>query len=168
MPTFKKVGDLQINQDMDFQQKEWSFERWGWIVMTVLAVLALLGLFGQGLLSNTTAENETIQVKYGRFERLLAPAQYEIEIDPQQASNGELKLQVNRKLLSFYKIEKITPEPESEEITPEQIIYAFQFQQGNEPLKVTFDLQGNLTGIPQGEIGIENGPSVEISQFIYP
>ncbi len=73
----KKVGSLEVDEDMQFQRKEWTVEHWSWIGMAIIAIAALLGLFGQGILSKTTVENGPIQVEYGRFERLLAPIQLE-------------------------------------------------------------------------------------------
>jgi hypothetical protein len=168
MADIKSVGDLEINQDLRFQKKEWAFERWGWIIMVILVIAGLLGLFGQGPLSTTTAKNGTLQVEYERFGRELAPAQFQVQVDPQQANSGEVKLQVERDLLSFYTVDKIIPEPDSTELSPEQVTYIFKTAPRQGPLEVTFDFQGDQTGIAQGKIGVEDGPAVDISQVIYP
>jgi hypothetical protein len=168
MSQLKKVGDLEINQDLKFRKKEEKAERSGWIAMLAIGLLAMLGLFGRGLLSNATAANWTLQVKYGRFERMLAPAQFLIQVEPEQAGSGELKLQVGRDLLSFYKIERITPDPDSEELSPDQVTYTFKVNPGEQPLKFTFNLQSNKIGITRGRIGVQDGPAVEITQLIYP
>ena len=52
----KRVGDLEINEDLRFQRRMWAVQRVGWIVtaLVVLAALAaLLGLLGPGLLSTS-------------------------------------------------------------------------------------------------------------------
>lgn len=48
MASVQCVGDLGINQELDFQYYSWAVERVGWgrIVLTVLA--ALLGCLAQG------------------------------------------------------------------------------------------------------------------------
>lgn len=168
MADIKSEGDLEINQDLRFQRKEWVFERWGWIAMVMLAIAALLGLFGDGLLSNATAKNEVLQVQYGRFEREFAPAHIEIQFDSQKANNEGVKLQVDRELLSFYNVEQITPEPDSTVLFPDHVTYIFKIAPGSGPFQVTFELQGNQIGIARGKIGVENGPVVDISQFMYP
>jgi hypothetical protein len=168
MSSLKKVGDLQIDQDLKFQKKEWSVERAGWLVMLVIVVLAVFGLFGQGPLSNTTIENESLQVKYGRFERLLAPVQIHVQVDAQQAASGEVKLQVDQGILSHYEVEKIVPEPDSVELAPEQVTYTFKTSPGEQPLEINFYLQANQLGTPNGKIGLVGGPMLDITQLIYP
>jgi hypothetical protein len=42
----KRIGDVEINQDLDFQRRCWTVQRIGWIVMAVLVLSALLGVFG--------------------------------------------------------------------------------------------------------------------------
>ena len=71
MADLKIVGELQIDEDMDFQHKEWIAERWGWRIMALVLLAGLLGLFGQGPLSDKTVQSGSLLVQYGRFERLF-------------------------------------------------------------------------------------------------
>ena len=41
-------GDLEIDEDLPFQRREWFAERVAWAVMALLIAAALLGLFGTG------------------------------------------------------------------------------------------------------------------------
>lgn len=42
MPNLKRVGDLEINQDLDYQQRAWVIQRIAWVV---IALVTLAGLF---------------------------------------------------------------------------------------------------------------------------
>jgi hypothetical protein len=44
----ERVGDLEVNQDLDFQRHVWWFQRIGLVGMALVVVAALLGLFGGG------------------------------------------------------------------------------------------------------------------------
>jgi hypothetical protein len=48
MPDVHRVGDLELEQDVQYQQRSWAFERIGWIAMSLIAIAALLGLTGSG------------------------------------------------------------------------------------------------------------------------
>jgi hypothetical protein len=168
VPEIGKVGDLEIDQDLDFQQKEWSVERWGWVLMALLAIAGLLGLFGQGPLSRKSAANGPVKVEYGRFERLLAPVEWNLELDQQMLKNGEARVRVDKSLLNQYNIQRIEPQPESEEVAPDHVIFVFQVPQGGKGITINFNLQPIKLGPASGQVGQENGPMLPVNQFIYP
>lgn len=168
MSQLKRVGDLEIDQDLDFQRKEWVVERWSWILMLLIVFAGLLGLFGQGPLSSTTVGDDPLKVHYGRFERLSAPTQMNIQVSPTAASNGEVRLRVDQSVMTLYNIQRIIPEPASTELSSGYITYVFKTGLGDQPFQIVFDLEPSKLGMPKGAIGLENGPSVNISQFIYP
>ena len=168
MSSPKKVNDLEISEDMDFQRKEWSVERWGWIFMLVVIIAALLGLFGQGPLSSASAESGALRVRYNRFERLLAPTQLTVRLNQDNAQNGEIRLHIDQALIQAYTVENLFPEPDRVEASPNQYIYVFKTAQGGQPPDIVFNLQPSRMGPVSGQVGLENGPAVRLSQFIYP
>jgi hypothetical protein len=72
--NLQRHGDLEIPEDLPFQRREWVAERVAWAVMALLIAGALLGFFGTGPLSRTTAGDEAgpLWLEYERFARLLA------------------------------------------------------------------------------------------------
>ena len=168
MPKSKQVGDLQIDDDMDFQRKEWQVERIAWVVMALLALAGLLGLFGDGPLAKTRAVNGPLQVEYHRFERLLSPAQMVVQVDPEAVQNEEVRLVIGRDLMESLEVSAIAPEPERMELTPESLVYVFNVSEATAPIRITFDMETAKAGSHNGNIALENGTSVNISQFIYP
>ena len=71
MPEQKQNDRLQINEDIEFQKKEWNWARLGWVLMLIIALAGLLGLFGQGPLSKSTARAGGIEVEYERCAQFL-------------------------------------------------------------------------------------------------
>ncbi|HPO58399.1 MAG TPA: hypothetical protein PLV53_06100 [Anaerolineaceae bacterium] len=51
MTKEENFSGLQVDQDMPFQEKEWTAERAGWIIGLLLLLAGLAGLFGGGPLS---------------------------------------------------------------------------------------------------------------------
>lgn len=43
-----------IKEDMAFQRATWRAQRIGWLILWLIVVLALLGLFSDGLLSTSS------------------------------------------------------------------------------------------------------------------
>jgi hypothetical protein len=168
MSEMKRTGDLEIHQDLKFQKKEWNFERIGWVGMLAIALAALLGVFGEGLLSNRSVKNGLLGASYGRFERILSVTEIKVLADAQLASDGELRLSVGRNLLSFYNVWNITPQPDQSELSPDHITYVFITGQDQGALEISFNLQGSRTGIARGEIAVEDGPAIYVTQLIYP
>jgi len=168
MAKAKQVDDLQIDDDMDFQRKEWRVERIGWVAMALLALAGLLGLFGDGPLAKAKAVNGPLQVEYHRFERLLSPTQMVVQVDPEAVQNEEVRLVMGRNLMEALKVSAIAPQPERMELTPDSLVYIFKVSEASAPVRVTFDMETAKAGSHSGDIALENGASVNISQFIYP
>jgi hypothetical protein len=164
----QKFNDLEIDHDMDFQRKEWSVERWGWVFMALLAIAGLLGLFGQGPLSQTTVENGPVQIEYGRFERLLAPVQWNIQLNQEAVKNGEARVRVDESLLNQYDILHISPQPDREDLSPDYITFVFKSPQPGQKMSINFNLESTKPGKVSGQVGLENGPMLILNQFIYP
>ena len=67
--------ELEFEQDLSFQRREWSIQRAGWLVMATIVIAGLIGLFGAGPLSSANAEAGPLQLQYSRFERRHAPSE---------------------------------------------------------------------------------------------
>jgi hypothetical protein len=168
MSELKRVGDLEITQDLDFQQKEWKVERIGWVIIALFILAGFIGLFGQGPLSGTKSENGPVSVRYQRIERWMAISSHQIWVQPEGVSSNELRLLVSRNLLEAFRIHWITPEPDRVEFLDDALIYVFTVASANQPLLVTFHHQTERPGYFRGYIGIEDGELVEVSHFIFP
>ena len=71
----EKHDTASIEEDLDFQRSSWKVQRVAWIVMLGISVSALLGLFGEGPLSNAHvgSEQSGLQIDYERFVRQESP-----------------------------------------------------------------------------------------------
>jgi len=83
----KRIGDLDINQDLAFQRRSWSLQRIGWGLIALVLIAALLGLFGHGPLSEATTDDPSLPIRlaYERFGRFGSPLVLRIRVEPAAA-----------------------------------------------------------------------------------
>ena len=166
----QRIGDLEINQDLNFEKRSWKVERVAWVVAALILVAALLGFLGPGLLGKATAASpdKSISLDYYRMERFQAPAEWRLQIDGKLAKQGELRLWVHRRFLEVIGNLQIAPEPESVEIQDERFVYAFKAVKAPPIIKIFFRFEPNKIGKTPAHVGVVDGPAVEFSQFYLP
>ena len=165
----KKIGTIEIDQDLDFQRRSWRVQRASWLLMVFIVIAALLGVFGGGFLSKTTAgETATLAVEYDRFIRSSSPARIAVTIGAAAAASQSLDLWLDRRWLSGNKVNSIVPEPDSTTIAPDRVTYHFSAHSGRVPSTVEFDLETRVFGSIRGRAGVVGGKEVSFTQFSYP
>jgi hypothetical protein len=95
---------------MGVQRRDWRMERTAWLGMALVLVLALLGLFSRGPLSDAvaTGAGENPVITYDRFVRSHAPTRFEIA----GSFGGEsLELRLGQGFLVAYEVRAIQPQP---------------------------------------------------------
>jgi len=166
----QKIGDLEINQDLNFERRSWKVERVAWAIAALVLLAALLGFLGPGPLGKVTAASpdKSISLDYYRMERHQAPAEWRLQIDGKLAKQGELRLWVHRRLVEVTGTLQIDPAPESVEIQDERFVYAFKAVKPPPIIKVFFRFEPNKIGKTLARLGVVDGPAVEFSQFYLP
>src|SRR4051794_40698086 len=101
MSPVPRVRDLEIEQDLAYQRREWAFERVGWLLLGLLLLAALVGLLGRGPLSNTTAGDPggPLRVEYQRFLRHRSTSTLRVHLGPNAARGNEAHLWLDREYL---------------------------------------------------------------------
>jgi len=102
---------LPVPEDMLFQQRVWAAERIGWVVLTIAVLAGLLGVFSDGLASGATVASGdgALQVRYERFERKTARAQFTIRV--LRAPSQQMHLRLRSGFIESYVIESLYPQP---------------------------------------------------------
>ena len=169
-PDIVRVGDLELDQDTDFDRKQWRFERAGWAVIALIVVVASLGVFSVGPLAPASAGSAQsgLQVRYSRFARKMAPTMLEITLGEKAGKNGKARVWISRDYIERFEVLHVTPDPASVEAGGHRIIYEFDVSKPPETTGVTFHLRSETAGIFDAEAGLEDGPTVPIRQTLYP
>jgi hypothetical protein len=163
----KQVGSLQIDQDLEYQRREWVFERVGWIIVALLLLAGLLGVFGGGPLSRDEITAGPLTLEYDRLARERAPAELQIETDAGAATDGQLALWLNRAFLDKVDVVSVIPEPVEMTMALDRVTYHFAVP-ADQPATIVFQLQPEEPGNVAGRLGLVDGEAVAFTQFIYP
>jgi hypothetical protein len=166
----KKIGDLEIDEDIEWERKEWTAERIGWVLMALFVAAALLGLFGRGPLSSRTAGTEggPLRVEYQRFIRFNSPQELHLFVDPQSVQNGELRLVIAGDFPTANTHIDISPDPESVELSSGRMVYVWQVTEPQAPMQISFHFFPMQMFSQNSSFAPEGAAEIEISQFVYP
>jgi hypothetical protein len=168
MTHIHRVGGL--SPSLNFQRRNWVVQRVGWVAIALILLAAILGLFGSGPLSWATAgqQGDLLWVTYPRFGRWQSPMSLHVNLSPQTICNGQIRLWLSRAYLNDINVQQVTPQPQHVEVEPKRLIYIFSANQANGSILITFSLKPNTFGSVPARIGLDHGPAIEFSQFLYP
>ncbi len=169
----KRVSDLEVNEDLKFQRRDWAVQRVGWVAMALVALVALLGFFGgTGALrgeAKATNEDAVVSVSYERFLRFMKPTTLQIQLGQEAGKEGKVSAWLDRRYLDGLQVQQITPQPDSAKAGPEKLTYVFEVDDPNGTTTVSFDLlPEQKVGVLKGRVGIGDGEPVSFGQFVYP
>ena len=171
--------NLQIEQNIRFQEREWQLQRLGWIVFAAIVIAAVLGLFGGGgvFAQKRVDSGSGLALEFSRFERRGAFAKLRIDVEPTDPSRTEFSIWIDRRYLQDMDVENITPTPVRTEFAGDRLHFVFH-SRANEmdklteagPYRITFMLKANHFGITEGKIGLVDGANTTIRfrQLFYP
>jgi hypothetical protein len=170
MPGLRSIGDLELEEDIGFQRRGWAVRHIAWAILALVFLAALLGLFGNGILSEATLGDDgmPLQLEYQRFGRYKAPMDLKVHLGPEAIQEGKVRLWLERSYLNIMQVETIVPQPGSVESGANHLIYVFNVSSSDFPVEVTFLMQSESIGRQTGRLGLEGGSSLSFSQFIYP
>jgi len=161
----RKSRTLDIDEDPQFQQKEYFFQRIGVALLVVFVLAALLGLTGMGgPLSKGEAGERSgpMHVEYERFVRRggVSTAKLHLRHTP-----GDVRFWVAAHYFERVRIESVAPQPELVAVETDRHIY--MIRAASHDVTVTLQVEHETAGILDGEIGIVDGPSVRFSQLAF-
>ncbi|HEX8038358.1 MAG TPA: hypothetical protein VF490_04385 [Chryseosolibacter sp.] len=152
---------LQIDEDIDLHMKSWRVQRVGWGHMVSFLLLAILGLFGNGLLSERTLGKGGTFLTYDRFTRFENDTEMEIEA---QSVNGKISVVLPPDFCERFKVEKINPDPSVQKGDNGSTVYEFQ---ASGRAHLTLFLSPRSHGSLRCRVAV-NEAEFEIVNFIYP
>lgn len=166
----KQVGDLEVDQDLRFQEREWTIQRFGWAVILLLIVLALLGLFSTGPLSTATAGDTDgpLAVDYQRFVRHDGRSTLTVRVDSDQVTADEVEIWLTDTYFDKVEVQQITPDPQEVRAGDGRLVYTFAVEDMTQPFQASFSLRPQHIGRLSAEVGVTDGSSVGFDQLSYP
>ncbi len=165
-----KTDEIEINEDLDFEKRFWIIQRVGWAVLILIILLALLGFFGDGVLSNAKAgqENAGVWLDYPQFARYKNQFRIAVHVETAAINENEIPIRLNRSYLDRARVDGISPAPDNERSSYEWITYLFTRQQEDSSLTVYFYVTPFRAGVLPGMLQSPDGRPVNFSQFVFP
>ncbi len=167
----EKVGSIEIAQDVEFHEKTWRIQRIGWKAMLALAVAALLGAFGSGPLSSaeTGASESGLTAKYERFARAGAEHDLELLVSPAAVrADSVVRIWMASDWLAGNKPLSISPQPSSETVLPDRVIYEFEVGEPASAVTIRFMLEAKKFGVRRWRGGVDGSENLSFTQVVYP
>ncbi len=168
MAKIQRVGSLEIDQDLDFERRQWSVQRAAWVLFLVILLAGLAGLMGEGPLSGVEASNGSLTVQYDRFVRAHALTQIDVKLSPAATSAGQVTLWLSQDYLEKFELQGVMPEPAEMALANDKVLLRFVTDSPAQPVTVIASLEPTSPGAAPGAIGVVDGPEIDINQFVYP
>jgi hypothetical protein len=170
MPHPRRVGDMEVGQDLAYQRREWLVERIGWVVMATVVLAALVGLLGRGPLSSARQADDQggLSLDYERFLHYRDHTTLKVTIAKGSAETRHVRVWLSRAYLESMRPLKIVPQPEREEIGGERQVFVFRRADHDAPLTIIFHVEPDDFGSLPGKLGIDDGAALDFWQFVYP
>jgi hypothetical protein len=170
MGQTRRIDDLELDQDLAFTQREWRFQRVGWIVIGLFLLGTLAGLFGTGPLSSARVEGQQadVRMEYPRLARVEAPAVLRMEVGPGVGQEGTVRLWLDLDYLENVEIRQVTPQPEQVEEGPDRLTFSFRIADAAMPATVTFHVRPERVGLLRGQFGLTDQEALTFTQWVYP
>ncbi|HJT19218.1 MAG TPA: hypothetical protein VJ746_02030 [Nitrospira sp.] len=168
--SLKRIGSLDIHQDLSFQRRSWIVQRIAWWLLAAVGVGALLGLFGGGPFSSAVADDPSLPftLVYDRFGRHHSPLVLRIHLKQRPDSGDELAVWVSQDYLQQVRIVRMMPEPRLTLVSSEGSTYRFPLAEGAAGGTITIHLEADAIGALSGRLGLAPDRSLPFTQWIYP
>jgi hypothetical protein len=157
-------GGLQIEEDPEFQQKEWLAQRVGLALLAVFVIVAVLGLTGAGgfLSKGTAGDSAVLLVEYERIVRRGAHSTIQLHV---RRRSPEVRFWLSSSYLEYVQIAGVFPEPELISEEPGRFVYTVKGL--SQDALVTLDVAHQSFGRIEAEVGLEGGPSLRFTQWAW-
>jgi hypothetical protein len=158
----KISSPLPIDESIGLQNRARFIQQIGIAIIFIVMIMAGLGLFGQGILSNKKVEADGNIVSYEKFGRYGGESK--LVFDLVAADDSVSQIAIPAAYFDHFKIETIVPEPDKTSSVNKELIFTFS---GSAAKQITFFLSPHETGSIEATIK-GNQTSFKLSHFIYP
>lgn len=162
------VGKIQITQSLSFLKKEWRVQRVGWVLFTLVVLLALFGVFGRGAYSRRHANDQHLRIDYERVLRHGAISDLKITVGPQAGADSSFRLYVSADYLGQFQIDDILPAPASSGFRGEFAYFDFARADAAHDGQIVFHMKPTGYWRVDAAIASAGMPPLRLKQFILP
>jgi hypothetical protein len=153
--------EIELDEDIPLASKSYPIQRIGWFILYAFILLALLGLFGKGILSEKHITVEGKEVRYEKFGRNQMPMNLELFIPNIKDS---ITISIPQEYFKYVQLRSVNPEPTTQQIKEQS--YNFTFK-GTGELRAYVEIEPKLFG--KIHFTITAGQTqIPLTQYFYP
>lgn len=156
-----------FEEDMRFQRRDWMFERVGWGILYLIALLALAGLFSVGPLSVTVAGSPSanLKVEYQRFHRNGSLADMVLRIN--STDDSTVHLHLNTEFMEAFMIEGMWPQPILSAGDADGVEFIYESSRSRH-FSIYVSLRPSRLGSVTAQARLRGQEAVSFHLFVYP
>lgn len=154
--------------DAGAAERSWRLERLGWGLVTLIVVLALVGVFGHGPASwtSTTSSQGGIVLDHQRVARHNADEQVTLHLGTSTVRDGRIELEVLGDWVQAVRVDSLVPEPSAQRSVPGGLLLEFEAD-AVAPTVVTLYYRAFRYGSQEAEISA-GGDRLGFTQWVLP
>jgi hypothetical protein len=152
---------IEMDEALALHETGWKVQRVGWICFMLIIVLALLGLFGNGVLSRQKSETGGNMIEYERFGRYESSTTLHIVA---RTVDGKAVVRIPQHYLQHFELERIIPSPVAEGVHNGYCVYSFT---ADESMHILLYGMLKRRGSLEADVKVNN-TALKVSQFIFP
>lgn len=166
--TARQATELEVDEDLVFQRRDWLAQRIGWVFIGVMVLAALAGLTGSGPLSRTTrSDGRHLTVEYERFVRHGSRTAVTFRVAPEAVTHGRVRIAIDRRFLAANDLQRLVPEPSVTRGHDDAVEFIYDVAPGT-ALQARWIVEPDELGSLSSSVRLNGGPALEITQFTYP
>ncbi|MCT4701086.1 hypothetical protein MUA02_03595 [Enterobacteriaceae bacterium H20N1] len=156
-----------VEEDMRWQLKEWSLEKWGARCLMALVALALMGAFSDGWLSQTTTANPdgTLSVEHQRIMRAMSDENFTLRVKLDTGQPTVLTL--GQDFMDNFEIQNLHPQPFITHTSLHEMVLTWPANSGKEQA-LWLTVQPQSAGHFTSTIRLKGAEPVTLSQWVLP
>ncbi len=160
--------NIDIEQDLPFQYRQWRLERFGQVLIACLIIAALLGLFGHSPLSTATERTADgrLSIHYDRFARIESNSDVLVTLEPGESGEAVVRLWLDQDYLDAFKVTAVSPIPVRGEARDGG--RAFVFQTDGSRFTAVLSGQFQAIGMVHGSVKVDEGEPLAMTHFVWP
>ena len=152
---------LELDEDIPLASKSYPIQRVGWFFLYAFILLALLGFFGKGIVSQKHTTVDGMEIRYEKFGRNQMPMNLELIIPN---ITDSITISIPQEYFTYVQLRSVNPEPSSQEINKQS--YNFTFK-GTGELKAFVEIEPKIHG--KIDFTVTAGKtSIPVTQIFYP
>ena len=154
-----------VYEDARFQNISWVLQRFGWVIVVLVALAALTGVLSHGYLSHAVARQSglPLTVNYERFQRMTVLYRFDIAIP--RGAEDEIRLAFNKAFWDLYEIDAVQPQPARSSASDG--VFTMTFEATDRNFNAVVWARPRSFGYAPLEIGTPQG-SLTLPVLVYP